>query len=323
LEIKQIDFDTAFLNAKLNHDVYMKLPEGTSYPPGTVVKLIKSIYRLKQAGHDWHVVLRDLLISLGYEQLQCDRCVFIKRVNADRMIILPLYVDDTLSIYNKKDESIWLEDKAKISAKYAIKDMGDCEWILNMKLVRDRTKRTITLSQQAYIERVLETFNHQDCKPISTPTMDVDLFAPPSGCDTTPLTPKEQNHYQAVVRSLLYAALTTRPDISFAVNELGRFNAKATRLQLQAAYHVLRYLKGSLNYGLIFKPKDKSTNEYNLDIYSDASWANDLETRRSTSGMLVRFNGNIVNWSSRKQKTVAISSTEAEYMSASEAVCEA
>jgi hypothetical protein len=82
-------------------------------------------------------------------------------------------------------------------------------------------------------------------------------------------------------------------------------------------------LKGTLNYGLIFKSRNEFTDKYKLEIYSDASWGNDLETRKSTSGMLVLFNGNIVNWSFRKQKTVAISSTEAEYMSASEAACEA
>jgi Reverse transcriptase (RNA-dependent DNA polymerase)/Pol polyprotein, beta-barrel domain/GAG-pre-integrase domain len=322
LEIKQMDFDTAFLNADLSHDVYMRLPEGSNYPPGTVCKLLKSIYGLKQAGHDWHVILRDLLTSLGYEQLQCDRCVFIKRTEGDRMIILPLYVDDTLSVYHRQDEPIWLADKAAIAARYAIKDLGDCEWILNMKLTRDRTVPTITLSQEAYIKRMLEAFRHHQSKPLATPSPDADLFAPPAGCDMTPLDKREQTRYQSIVGSLLYAALTTRPDISFAVNELGRFNAQATQFHMQAAHHVLRYLAGTINLGLTFGLHGSPT-DIKPEIYTDSSWANDLETRRSTSGMVVKFSGNIVSWSSRKQKTVAISSTEAEYMAASEATCEA
>ena len=191
-----------------------------------------------------------------------------------------------------------------------------------MKLTRDRTASTITLSQEAYIKRVLEAFRHHQSKPLATPSPDADLFAPPAGCDMTPLDKREQTRYQSIVGSLLYAALTTRPDISFAVNELGRFNAQAARFHMQAAHHVLRYLSGTINLGLTFDLHSSPT-DIKPEIYTDSSWANDLETRRSTSGMVVKFNGNIISWSSRKQKTVAISSTEAEYMAASEATCEA
>jgi hypothetical protein len=322
LEVKQVDFDTAFLNAELSHDVYMELPPGSKYPPGTVIKLLKSIYGLKQAGHDWHEVLRDLLVSLGYMQLECDKCVFIKRTADGRMIILPLYVDDTLAVYDKQDEHIWLADKAAIASRYAIKDIGDCEWVLNMKLTRDRAARTITLSQEAYIKRVLENFQFSQCKPLSYPCIDADLFLPPAGCDETPLDRKEQTRYQSIVGSLLYAALTTRPDIAFAVNELGRFNAQANQFHMLAAHHVLRYLAGTTNHGLVFRLHG-SPHDIKPEVYTDSSWANDLETRRSTSGMVVKLNGNVVSWLSRKQKTVALSSTEAEYMAASEATSEA
>jgi Reverse transcriptase (RNA-dependent DNA polymerase)/Pol polyprotein, beta-barrel domain/Integrase core domain len=322
LEVKQIDFDTAFLNAELSHEVYMELPEGSNYPPGTVCKLLKSIYGLKQAGHDWHVALRELLLELGYQQLECDKCVFIKRTKDGRMIILPLYVDDTLAVYHKADETIWLADKTRIAKRYAIKDIGDCEWILNMKVTRDRQARTLTLSQEAYIRRVLETFQHDQCKPLSNPSVDADLFAPPAGTDETPLDKRQQTHYQSIVGSLLYAALTTRPDIAYAVNELGRFNAQATQFHLTAAHHVLRYLAGTANRGLSFSLHGSPT-DIKPEIFVDASWANDLETRRSTSGLVVKLNGNVVAWASKKQKTVALSSTEAEYMAASEAACEA
>lgn len=324
LEIKQIDFDTAFLNAELEHEVYMELPEGSNHPPGTVIKLLKSLYGLKQAGHDWHHLARDVLIKLGYKQLKCDTCVFIKRLNNGRMIVIPLYVDDAIAVFHPDDEPIWQADKSAIASQYAIKDLGDCNWILNMKLVRNRETGTITLSQQAYVERVLETFNQENAIPMVQPCPDYDLFLPPSGVDTTPLNKKEQTRYQAIVGSLLYAALTTRPDISFATNELGRFNSQATQAHMHAALHYLKYLSGTANYGLCFtRNNGKRELQLHLEIFSDASWGNDLETRRSTSGMVVKFNGNIVSWSSRKQKTVALSSTEAEYMAASEATCEA
>ena len=245
MELKQIDFDTAYLNATLNHTVYMQLPEGSNYPKGTVCKLVKSLYSLKQAGHDWHEIARDLLLSLNYEQLQCDRCVFIKYTQDSRFIILTFYVDDTLAAYDKKDESIWVNDKESISSTYKIKDIGDCEWILNMKIVRDRNNRSIQLSQEAYIERILATYQHDQSIPLVTPGSDIDLYRPPQGSDITPLNAKEQHHYQSIVGSVSYAALNTRPDIAFATNELSRFQSQANVCQLQQAYRVLRYLKGT------------------------------------------------------------------------------
>ena len=179
--------------------------------------------------------------------------MFIKRLDNGRMIVLPLYVDDTLSIFDRRDEAIWLQDYAAISARYAVKDIGDCEWILNIKLTRDRERRTIRLSQEAYIRRILETFQHDQCKPLGNPCIDGDLYCPPAGSNETPLDKKEQVRYQSIVGSLLYAALTTRPDLAFAVNEFSRFNSQANHYQLLAAYHVLKYLAGSANYGLEFK----------------------------------------------------------------------
>jgi hypothetical protein len=322
MELQQIDFDTAYLNATLQHTVYMELPDGSNYPKGTVCKLLKSLYGLKQAGHDWNELLRDLLIKLGYKQLQCDKCVFIKYTTSSRFIILLVYVDDTISAYDKIDEAIWLKDKETISQSYKIKDIGNCEWILNMKVTRDRVNKIITLSQEAYIKRILETFRQDQCNSLNTPSSDIDLYKPPDGSDVTPLNTQQQRHYQQIIGSLLYAALTTRIDIAFAVNELGRFNSQANQCQLQQAFRVLRYLKGTSNYGLQFKLHGDPM-DIKPEIYVDASWGNDLETRRSTSGMVATFNNNIVSWNVKKQASVAKSSTEAEYVAASDAVAEA
>src|SRR4029078_9448512 len=137
------------------------------------------------------------------------------------------------------------------------------------------------------------------CKPVGNPCVSYDLYRPPveSKLDQTLLTPKEQNYYQQIIGSLNYAAMVTRPDIAYATNELGRFNAAAKQYHLHAAKHVLRYLRGTTHIGLEFKQHQLNNS---VDIYCDASWANDLETRRSTSGMLVRFNGNVVSWATKK-----------------------
>ena len=322
LEIKQLDFDTAFLNAPLSHKVYMKLPPGSG-DPGSVVRLVKSLYGLKQAGHDWNKLISGKLVKLGYSQLKCDSCLFIKRTQNNRVIVLALYVDDTSIFYHKSDEDVWLADKAAIASSYKIKDIGECQWFLNMKVTRDRKLNTITLSQSAYVERVLEKFDMKDCKPVGNPCVSYDLYSPPGSAqlDETPLTTKEQNYYQQIIGSLNYAAMITRPDIAYATNELGRFNAAAKQYHLQAAKHVLRYLRGTADLGLEFKKHPTKIPQ--VEIYTDASWANDLETRRSTSGLLVKFNGNVIMWATKKQRTVARSSTEAEYVAAADATSEA
>ena len=233
-----------------------------------------------------------------------------------------MHVDDTLIFYDKKDENIWLQDKKAIASEFAIKDIGDCEWYLNVKVTRDREQGTITLSQTAYIQEMLEDYNMAECKTVVNPCVSYDLYYPPEEAklDQTPLNSKEQNYYQKIIGSLNYAALTTRPDIAYATNDLGRFNAQAKRFHLDAARHVLRYLAGTMDLGLKFN-RSKS-DSLNVEVYSDASWANDLETRRSTSGMVVKFMGNVITWASKKQKTVARSSTEAEYVAAADATSE-
>ena len=192
-----------------------------------------------------------------------------------------------------------------------------------MKVNRDRANRTITLSQEAYIKKVLENFNHAECRSLTNPCIDADLYLPPAGSDQTPLTSDRQTLYQSIIGSLLYAALTTRPDIAFAVSELSRFNSQATEFHLQAAYHTLRYLAGTTNQGLLFQSNDFNPDNPTTEIYVDASWGNDLETRKSTTGLVVKFNGNVICWATKKQRTVALSSTEAEYMALTEATTEA
>jgi Reverse transcriptase-like len=144
----------------------------------------------------------------------------------------------------------------------------------------------------------------------------------PTGADSTPLDPKSQTLYQSIVGSILYAALTTRPDVAHAVAELSRFNCEATQYHLTAARHTLRYLAGTTNHGLIFKLTG-SPSDIIPEIYVDASWGDDLEKRNSTTGVVVKLNGNVICWNTRKQKTVALSSTEAEYMALTDATTEA
>jgi hypothetical protein len=124
--------------------------------------------------------------------------------------------------------------------------------------------------------------------------------------------------YASLIGSLLYLSNCTRPDITYAVNRLSSFNAKPTELHWNYAKRILRYLKKTNDFGLILK----KTDIFNISGYSDADWASDLDTHRSTTGYLITLNSNPISWNSKRQSTVATSTAESEYMAMYETICE-
>lgn len=333
LEIHQMDFDTAFLNAGIDEDIYMEQPEGfaEASDSGThmVWKLLKALYGLKQASRQWNRTIDRFLRQLGYRPLVSDPCVYWKKSKNNKLMILCLYVDDTTIMFDVCDAGEWNRDKKAIGEAYPIKDLGECEWILNMKITRDRTKRTITLSQKAYVDRVVAQFNMTESQPVATPSVHgQDYWRAPYGKDPVPLEGEAAERYRSLIGALLYAANITRPDIAYTVGRLCRHTANPSELHWVAAKRVLRYLRGTSDYCLVFGQGQQVTsvtrgNEPTVDIYTDADWAGDTSDSKSTSGCLVRFNGDVINWLSKKQHSVAMSSTEAEYMALAESVKEA
>ena len=325
MEIKQIDFDTVFLNAPLEETIYMKQPNGFHVGnPNTVCKLHKAIYGLKQASRQWNKLLDAFMNKLGYKSLQTDSCIYIKRSKSNQLMILCLYVDDTVAAYQKENEAEWLHDKRIISDSFAIKDLGDCEWILNMKVTRDRNNRTITLSQEAYIKRLLNQFGMNDSLPVVNPSKYGDFTLPLDGSKPILLDKAKHDLYRSITGALMYAANTTRVDITNVVGQLSRSVAAPCEHHLEAVKHILRYLKGTISLGLSFGSNNitNSPQSFSLVAYSDANWGGDLDGRKSTTGTIIKFNGDVISWLSKKQQTVAISSAEAEYMALSATTCE-
>jgi hypothetical protein len=138
-----LDYDTAFLNATLSNKVYIILPAGCGKHSGKIWLLNKALYGLCQAPLEWFDEIHGSVIQLGYVATTADPCIFVKKQDGYSPIILCLYVDDTIVCYDKQCESTWLADKAKLQSKYKIKDLGDCNWILNMKVTRNRTVGTL------------------------------------------------------------------------------------------------------------------------------------------------------------------------------------
>jgi hypothetical protein len=321
LELYQLDFDTAFLNAPVQETVYVEQPEGYNDGTDRVCKLNKALYGLKQAPMCWNTELNQAMISLGYEPCKLDPCIYVKRTALNGtacLIIACIYVDDTVVACSSSGVTTWLHDKKKLGAMYAIKDLGNCEWILNMSVKRDRTNRTITLSQHTYISRMLEKFDLVHAKAVPNPGKLRDITVPLDGSQPVPLVLDGTEHklYRSILGALLYAANTTRLDIAYIVGALCRHVAAPMQHHVECAKHVLRYLSGTMHHAMEFSggTSADSPTPHMITAYSDADWAGDKTTRRSTTGAMILYNGKVISWVSKRQECVALSTAEAEYL---------
>jgi hypothetical protein len=326
LELKQLDFDTAFLYASVPETIYMHQPEGYHDGTNKVCRLNKALYGLKQAPHEWNNKINGTLLGFGYTRCKIDPCVYIKNGTVNGvtvMLMLCLYVDDTIIAYNTAGESLWLADKHAIMLEYKIKDLGNCEWLLNLKVTRNRSARTLTLCQESYIDKLLAKFNMTDTKVVPSPALCHQSVTPLDQTQAIELTidGKEHRLYRALIGSLMYAAQITRVDIAFAVSNLSRHLHQPYQHHMNAARRVLKYLGCTKWYSLIFTVAKEGA--VPLKVYTDADWATDLNERRSTTGTLVQYNGNTIAWNSSLQKSTAGSTAEAEYVALNDAVIEA
>ena len=316
LEIHQMDVKSAFLNGDLEEEIYMSPPPG--FPPasdGYVWKLKKSLYGLKQASREWYKKVRTEFESLGFTRSQADHSVFHKIVDG-KLLIVAVYVDDML-ILGKSTAHI-LALKGKLEETYEMTDLGEARWILNMEVLRDRGKHTLKLSQDKYIEEILERHGMADCRPVSTPMAQNQKLTKLTEAEIDP------KDYQRALGSLMYAMLGTRPDIAYAVGVLSQHAATPGEEHWTALMRVYRYLRGTSDLTLTYHGDEGESKSFPDPIcYVDADWAADINDRRSISGHVFLMSGGAVCWSSKKQKSTALSSTEAEYMAASNATKEA
>ena len=318
LHLHQLDVDSAFPYADLKEDVYMTPPPGMNVDEGYCLKLLKSLYGLKQAPRNWHKLVVDHIKSMGFKQCVLDNCLFVKHIGSE-MYLISLYVDDILIAGTDLQEVKRI--KQQFTEHFEMKDMGELNYYLGMKITR--TSDFIKLDQAGYVREILEKYKHLlrglGEKRVNTP-MERDLKLRKSEKDT--MTPSQSDYvskfpYQNLVGALLYLAINTRPDISYAVGVLARFNTNPNFRACKALIRVLMYLRGTPDVGIQFTGKS-------LDIfgYSDADWAGDLDSRRSTTGYVVYAAGGPIAWQSRLQTTVAVSTMEAEYMAAFGAIQE-
>jgi ATP-binding cassette subfamily B (MDR/TAP) protein 1 len=311
---------TAFLHGELEEEIYMLQPEGFAETgkENLVCRLNKSLYGLKQAPRCWYKRFDSFIISLGYNRLSSDHCTYYKRFEEnDVFIILLLYVDDMLVIGPNKDRV--QELKAQLAREFDMKDLGPANKILGMQIHRDRSKRKIWLSQKNYLKKILRRFNMQDCKPISTPLpVNFKLSSSMSPSNEAERMEMSRVPYASAVGSLMFAMICTRPDIAQAVGAASRYMANPGREHWNTIKRILRYIKGTSDVALCY-----GGSEFTVRGYVDSDFAGDLEKRKSTTGYVFIIAGGAVSWVSKLQTVVALSTTEAEYMAATQACKEA
>ncbi|GKB69757.1 zinc finger, CCHC-type containing protein [Tanacetum coccineum] len=301
LVIHQTDVKTAFLNGGLDEEVYMKQPEGFVMPGNEhkVCKLVKSLYGLKQAPKQWHQKFDEVVLSSGFHLNQSDKCVYSKFDDSGKGVIICLYVDDML-IFGTDQNQV---DKTKkfLSSRFSMKDMGEADVILGIKIKREN--KGIVITQSHYIEKILKKFNREDCSPVSTPMDPVEKLKPNTG------KPVDQLEYSRAIGCLMYAMTSTRPDIAYVVGRLSRFTSNPSRQHWKAITRVFKYLRGTMNYGLSYVGYPSV-----LEAYSDASWINHVEDSSSTSGWVFLLGGGAISWASKKQTCITGSTMESEFV---------
>nr|AAZ28935.1 polyprotein [Phanerochaete chrysosporium RP-78] len=304
----------AYLNSQLKLTIYMRQPEGFDDGSGRVCKLNLALYGLKQSGREWNLLLDEFLRGIGFRASSVDPCVYL-RIDEGSPTFLAVHVDD-FSLFAKTRE-IMDKLKGELSSRFEMTDLGPVRQILGYEVIRERDQRTLMLRQAAYIRKVLDRFNMADSNPVSVP-MD-----PNTRLQKTPDAPPPDFPYREAVGSLMYAAVGTRPDISYAVQTLSQFCERPSTAHWTALKRVLRYLKGTAEWGIIYKAPEAQTTPIEVVGYSDADWGANPDDQKSISGYVFLLGGAPVCWASRKQKSVALSSMEAEYMAGSTAASQA
>lgn len=289
----------------------MEIPKGISITKGKnlVFRLKKGLYGLKQASRNWNFKFIEFLKTFEMKQSIADPCVFYGSIENNKIILL-LYVDDGLIMSpSKRGLQIFLD---ALSKTFRI-TYGEHNYYVGLEIHRDRLNKSIKINQYSYIKKILRKFNMDDANTISTP----------SDCNTylTKSTDEDEVQYpfRQAVGSLMFAAIVSRPDISYAVGEVSKFTDSPRNCHVHALKRIFRYLKATMSHYIEYK----SNNSFKFEGFTDADFARDIDTRRSTTGYVFLINDSAITWRSHRQKTVALSTTEAECMAACEGAKEA
>ena len=318
-EIEHVDVKSAYLNAPLEETVYMKPPQGVLKPgqEGKVLRLLKGLYGLKQAGRGWYLEMSKVLIKdLEFKRSKIDHSVFYKREGDEHTIIAVATDDMALTSKRKVDAERF---KAQIKRYWDITDHGPIKWFLGFEIRRDRKSRTIAINQCAYIEKMVDKFYLTNAKKVTTP-MDPNVYY---SIDQSPSTANQLARmkgvpYSEAIGSVLWPVVVSRPDAAYAIGILAQFIQNPGLAHWEALKRLITYLGSTKDLWLTFGGRAKTL----VEGFCDTDWATNKH-RHSILGYSFHFGCGAISWSSKKQYIIALSSTEAEYIAQTHAAKEA
>jgi hypothetical protein len=324
----QMDVSTAFLHAGVSEDIYVKQAvgfESLEYPD-YVYKLQKSLYGLKQSPRNWFQTLRKSLLdsNLGIVSSQVDECVFYVRTPEGIVIIL-VYVDDLLITGNLEGVIAAIVDM--LCAAFPMKMLGEPEKMLGLQFAK--VSEGTVLHQRMAIEMFVEEYARElsMLRPVSTPMsaninteyMDSCFLDPPLKVG---MECESKFDYRHAIGTLIYLANSCRPDIANAVRFLSTFVVSYTQFHIDCALRVIKYLEGTTSLGVLLHDSGEvvlsaQMSKDTVKVYTDASWADNYSDATSNSGVSVWLGESLIHWRSVKQRIVAQSTMESEYIAMS------
>lgn len=324
-EIYQMDVVTAFLAGDLEDEVYMKMPEHMVQQFGRYTRVLKSLYGLKQAARVWYLLLANFLTSIGFTCVPTDQTIFINSITG---VVIGIHVDDLLITGPNKNEAEKLKESLKV--RFKMKDLGLARNVLGMRITRKG--KYLTLDQSQYAQSIVRDFAMPGTKiylsPMASNAIGELEKSPGRIC-----TDEELSGYWRLLGKLMYLC-NSRPDIIFATHKLAQYSHKACHNHWLALLRVLSYVEGTVNYGIRYGGESKQISYYKVDsnievhcgtskaidmvTFADADYAGDISDRKSITGAIMMLNGGAVATICKKQTCVATSTTNAEYIAASE-----
>ncbi|GKA99022.1 retrovirus-related pol polyprotein from transposon TNT 1-94, partial [Tanacetum coccineum] len=308
--VYQLDVKSAFLHGEIKEEVFVDQPPGYEVKgqESKVYRLKKALYGLKQAPRAWYSRIEAYFIREGFTKCPYEHTLFIKFGAGGKILIVCLYVDDL--IYTGNDKEMFEVFKKSMMTEFDMTDLGKMRYFLGIE-VEQRTDG-IFIGQRKYAQEMLRKFNMDQCNAVHNPIVPgIKLTKDDEGTEV------DGTIYRQMVGSLMYLT-TTRPDLMFAVSLISRYMKRPTESHLASARRVLRYVKGTINFGIFYR---KGGNK-ELIGFTDSDYAGDLDDRKSTSGYVFLMSSGAVSWCSTKQPVVTLSTTEAEFIAAASSACQ-
>ncbi|KAD3068312.1 hypothetical protein E3N88_36192 [Mikania micrantha] len=309
-ELHQLDVKTAFLNGDLTEEIYVQQPEGFVIKGSEekVYRLRKALYGLKQAPRAWYSKIDGYFIDHGFNRSISEPTLYVKEVPNQGIIFVCLYVNDI--VCTSSDNSLISDFKETMKSQFEMSDMGLLKYFLGLEVTQMKTG--VFICQAQYANKLLMKFKMERAKAEYTPMNTSEKLQVNDGAEKV-----DEVIYRSAVGGLIYLT-HTRPDIAYSVSVVSRFMQNPSKVHMGAVRRILRYVTGTVGYGLWYD----QVGELKLTGYTDSDWAGCIDDRKSVSANIFMLGNGPVSWSSKKQSTVALSSSEAEYIAATSAACQ-